>query len=317
VARILVTRRLPEGGLDPLLAAGHEVVTNDEDRPYSTAALAAAAREVDAIVCLLTDPIDAEVLTAGAEGGRLRVVANVAVGYDNIDVAAATDLGIVVTNTPGVLTETTADTAFLLILAARRLASEAEADLRGGGWTGWALDDHLSLDVHSSTLGLVGFGRIGRAVARRAEGFGMEVQHHTRTDTGLPGWTADLDDLVARVDILSLHVPLTASTRHLIDRDRLARMRPDATLVNTTRGPVVDEEALADALHAGHLHSAGLDVYEREPAVHPRLLTAPRAVLLPHVGSATVGTRTAMARLAATNAAAVLAGGEPPNPVSG
>ena len=317
MARVLVTRRLPEGGLDPLLAAGHEVVTNDEDRPYSPAALATAAREVDAIVCLLTDRIDAEVLTAGADGGRLRVVANVAVGYDNIDVAAATDLGIVVTNTPGVLTETTADTAFLLILAARRLASEAEADLRGGRWTGWALDDHLSLDVHGATLGLVGFGRIGRAVARRAEAFGMEVLHHTRTDTGLPGWTADLDDLVARVDILSLHVPLTASTQHLIDRDRLARMRPDATLVNTTRGPVVDEEALADALHAGRLHSAGLDVYEREPVVHPRLLTAPRAVLLPHVGSATIGTRTAMARLAATNAAAVLAGGEPPNAVRG
>jgi glyoxylate reductase len=316
VARVLVTRRLPEGGLDPLLAAGHEVVTNDDDRPYAPAELAAAAREADAIVCLLTDRIDADVLAAGAEGGRLRVVANVAVGYDNIDVATATRLGIAVTNTPGVLTETTADTAFLLILAARRRASEAEADLRAGRWAGWGFEDHLSVDVHGATLGLVGYGRIGRAVARRAGGFGMTVLHHTRTETGDPGWTADLDALLAASDIVSLHVPLTDATRHLIDRDRLARLRPTATLVNTTRGPVVDEEALADALIAGRLYSAGLDVYEREPTVHPSLLEAPRTVLLPHIGSATVGTRTAMARLAAQGAAAVLAGDRPPNLVT-
>jgi len=316
VARVIVTRRLPEDGLDPLLAAGHEVITNDEDRTFDAKALAAAARGADAIVCLLTDRIDATVLEAGAAGGRLRVVANVAVGYDNVDVATASRLGIAVTNTPGVLTETTADTTWLLILAARRLASDAEADLRAGRWAGWGFEDHLSLDVHGARLGLVGYGRIGRAVARRAAAFGMEVVHHTRHDTGEPGWTADLDDLVATCDVISLHVPLTDATHHLFDRERLARLRDSATLVNTTRGPVVDEEALADALHVGRLFSAGLDVYEREPAVHPRLLGAPRTVLLPHIGSATVGTRTAMARLAATNAAAVLAGERPPDLVT-
>lgn len=316
MARVVVTRRLPAGGLDPLLDAGHEVITNDEDRVFDPAALAKAARDADAILCLLTDRIDAPVLEAGAAGGRLRVVANVAVGYDNVDVATAARLGIAVTNTPGVLTETTADTTWLLILAARRLATDAEADLRGGRWRGWGFEDHLSLDVHGTRLGLVGYGRIGRAVARRAVAFGMEIVHHTRHDTGEPGWTADLDELLATSDVVSLHVPLTDATRHLIDRDRIARLRDSATLVNTTRGPVVDEEALADALHAGRLFSAGLDVFEREPVVHPRLLSAPRAMLLPHIGSATIGTRTAMARLAATNAAAVLAGERPPDLVT-
>lgn len=316
MARVVVTRRLPAGSLDPLVDAGHEVVTNDDDRVFTTEDLLEAASTADAIVCLLTDRIDVAVLEAGAAGGRLRVVANAAVGYDNIDVEAATRLGIAVTNTPGVLTETTADTTWLLILAARRLATDAEADLRAGRWTGWGFEDHLSLDVHGATLGLVGYGRIGRAVARRAAGFGMTVLHHTRTDTGEPGWTADLDALLTASDIVSLHVPLTDATRHLIDRERLARLKPAATLVNTTRGPVVDEEALADALHAGRLYSAGLDVYEREPIVHPRLLDAPRTVLLPHIGSATVGTRTAMARLAARGAAAVLSGDRPPNLVT-
>jgi glyoxylate reductase len=316
VARVVVTRRLPAGGLDPLLEAGHEVVTNDEDRVFDPAALATAARDADAILCLLTDRIDTPVLEAGASGGRLRVVANVAVGYDNVDVATAARLGIAVTNTPGVLTETTADTTWLLILAARRLATDAEADLRAGRWTGWGFEDHLSLDVHGTRLGLVGYGRIGRAVARRAAAFGMEIVHHTRHDTAAPGWTADLDELLGTSDVVSLHVPLTEATRHLIDRDRIARLRDSATLVNTTRGPVVDEEALADALHAGRLFSAGLDVFEREPVVHPRLLSAPQAVLLPHIGSATIGTRTAMARLAATNAAAALAGERPPDLVT-
>ncbi|MFM7061523.1 MAG: 2-hydroxyacid dehydrogenase [Actinomycetes bacterium] len=316
MGRVVITRRLPAGGLTPLLDAGHEVVTNDDDRVFGTTDLVEAARTSDAIVCLLTDRIDAEVLEAGAAGGRLRVVANAAVGYDNIDVTTAARLGIVVTNTPDVLTETTADTTWLLILAARRLATGAEADLRAGRWAGWGFEDHLALDVHGARLGLVGYGRIGRAVARRAVAFGMDVVHHTRHDTGAPGWTADLDALLATADVVSLHVPLTDTTRHLIDRDRLARLKGSATLVNTTRGPVVDEAALAEALHAGRLFSAGLDVYEHEPIVHPDLLTAPRTVLLPHIGSATVGTRTAMAHLAATNAAAVLAGGPPPNRVT-
>ena len=311
MARLLVTRRLPDGGLDPLVAAGHELVQRPGDEPYAPAELTDLAGEVDGIVCILTDRIDADVLRAGAP--RLKVVANVAVGYDNIDVATATELGIAVCNTPGVLDETTADLAFLLILAASRRATDAEADLRSGRWTGFHIGDFLGVDVHGATLGVVGYGRIGRAVARRAAGFGMEVLHHSRTDTGITGWVGDLDDLLRRVDIVSLHVPLHDATRGLIDARRLALMKPSAVLVNTARGPVVDEEALAVALEDGTIFAAGIDVYEREPAVHPRLLAAPHAVLLPHIGSATEATRRRMAQLASEGAVAVLAGERPPN----
>jgi len=312
VARVLITRRLPDGGIDPLVAAGHDVIVgHDDDRPLSPDELHEAVRSVDAVVCLLTDRIDADVIRAGSP--RLKVVANVAVGYDNVDVAAANDAGVAVCNTPGVLDETTADLAFLLILAASRLASVAEADLRSGHWTGWGINQYLGRDVHGATLGLVGSGRIGSAVARRAAGFDMLVLHHTRTDTGLPGWRADLDQMLGESDVVSLHVPLSDATRHLIDARRLARLRPTAVLVNTSRGPIVDEEALAVALEDGRLFAAGLDVFEREPAVHPRLLAAPRTVLLPHIGSASVTTRTRMARLACEGAVAVLAGEQPAN----
>jgi glyoxylate reductase len=284
------------------------------DDPYTTEELAALATDVDAIVCILTDRIDADVLRAGSP--RLRVVANVAVGYDNIDVATANELGIAVCNTPGVLDETTADLAFLLILAAARRASDAARDLRGGRWTGFHINDFLGVDVHNATLGIVGFGRIGQAVARRATGFGMEVLHHTRTDTGMSGWMPDLDDLLRRSDIVSLHVPLQDGTRGMIDARRLALMKRTAILVNTARGPVVDEEALAIALEEGTIFGAGIDVYEREPEVHPRLLAAPHAVLLPHIGSATEATRRRMAQLASEGAVAVLAGERPPNLVT-
>jgi glyoxylate reductase len=315
LARVLVARRLPPGGLDPLTEAGHELVEPDGKRGFTHDELVAVAPDVDAIVCLLTDKVDAAVLSAGAP--RLRVVANVAVGYDNIDLQAAADHGIAVCNTPGVLDETTADLAFLLVLAAARRAWEAESDLRGGRWPGWDIDQYLGRDVHGAVLGVVGFGRIGQAVARRAAGFGMEVLHHTRRDTGMVGWRADLDALLAESDIVTLHVPLTDETRHLVDARRLRLMKRDAVLVNTSRGPVVDEEALATALEDGTIFAAGLDVYEREPEVHPRLLAAPRTVLLPHIGSASVATRTRMARVAAANVIAVLAGESPPNPVTG
>jgi glyoxylate reductase len=312
VARVLVTRRLPDGGIDPLVAAGHDlVVGHDDDRPLSPDELRDAVRDVDAVVCLLTDRIDESVVRAGSP--RLKVVANVAVGYDNIDVAAASAAGVAVCNTPGVLDETTADLAFLLILAASRLASEAEDDLRAGRWLGWGINQYLGRDVHGATLGLVGNGRIGSAVARRAAGFDMLVLHHTRTDTGLPGWRADLDQMLAESDVVSLHVPLSDATRHLIDRRRLGLLAPTAVLVNTSRGPIVDEEALAEALEGGRLFAAGLDVFEREPEVHPRLLAAPRTVLVPHIGSASVATRTRMARLACEGAVAVLRGEQPPN----
>lgn len=314
MARVLVTRRLPDGGTDPLVAAGHEVVGRADDTPFSPEELRAAVRDVDAVVCLLTDRIDETVLDAGA--GRLRVVANVAVGYDNVDVAAARARGVTVCNTPGVLDETTADLAFLLMLAAARLAHDAEADLREGRWHGWGINQYLGRDIHGATLGLVGFGRIGRAVARRATGFGMSVLHHTRRDTGEPGWVDDLHRLLGEADVVSLHVPLTEATRGLIGPAELAAMKPTAILVNTARGPVVDEAALAAALHEGRLFAAGIDVFEQEPLVHPDLLTAPRTVLLPHVGSASVATRTRMARLACSGAVAVLAGETPPNVVA-
>jgi glyoxylate reductase len=315
MARVLVTRALPEGGLDPLVAAGHEIVPPDpDDTPLSPAELVAAAATVDGIVSTLSDGIDRAVLEAGA--GRLRVVADVAVGYDNIDVAAATELGIAVCNTPGVLDDTTADLAFLLILGAARRASDAEADLRQGRWQGFRLGRFLGQDVHGRTLGVVGFGRIGQAVARRATGFGMEVLHHTRRDTGLAGWTADLDDLLRAADVVTLHVPLTPDTTRLIDARRLALMKPTAVLVNTARGPVVDEEALAVALENGTIFGAGIDVYEHEPEVHPRLLAAPHAMLLPHIGSASEATRRRMAQLACEGVVGVLAGRRPPNLVS-
>lgn len=316
MALVLVTRHLPEGGLDPLVAAGHEVVQREHDVAFSTEELVAAAPDHDAIVCLLTDRIGADVLAAGA-AGRLKVVANAAVGYDNIDVAAASRLGIAVCNTPGVLDQTTADLAFLLILTASRLTSGAEADLRAGRWTGWGITDHLGRDVHGAVLGLVGYGRIAREVARRAEGFGMEVLHHTRSPTGFPGYVADLDGLLSTADIVSLHVPLTASTRHLIGARELGVMKDTAVLVNTARGSVVDEDALVDALEAGTIFAGGLDVYEGEPAVNPRLLGAPRVTLLPHVGSATTQTRSRMARLACQGVCDVLAGRTPPNLVTG
>lgn len=315
MARVFVTRQLPEGSLEPLLEAGIQVVQRDEDVALTSEELTAAAADHEGLLCLLTDPIDAAVLEAGA-GGRLRVVGNAAVGYDNVDVTRARDLGIAVCNTPGVLDQTTADLAFLLILAASRLASDAERDLRAGRWGGWGFMDHLGRDVHGAMLGLVGYGRIARQVARRAEGFGMEVLHHTRTKTAFPGYVPTLDALLSSVDIVSLHVPLTPATRHLIGRDELARMRRHSVLVNTSRGPVVDEEALADALEQGTIFAAGLDVYDGEPAINRRLLAAPRTVLLPHIGSATTATRTRMAQLAAEGIRDVLTGTTPPNLVT-
>jgi len=312
VSRVLVTRPLTDGGTDPLVEAGHEIVAPDD--PLTADELARLAPEFDGIVCHLTDRMDATVLESG-RAGKLRVVANAAVGYDNIDVDTATRLGITVCNTPGVLDDTTADLAFLLILAATRLASDAERDLREGRWTGWGFGTHLARDVHGATLGLVGFGRIAQAVAQRAAGFDMEVIHTTRHDTGLSGWIPTLHELLGRSDIVSLHVPLTESTSHLIGAAELTLMKPTAVLVNTARGPVVDEDALVDALEAGTLFAAGLDVFDGEPAVNPRLLTAPRATLLPHIGSATIATRTRMARLACQGVADILAGRTPPNVV--
>jgi glyoxylate reductase len=304
---------LPPGGLDPLAHAGHDIVQRPDDVPLTHDELAREASGADAIISVLTDRIDREVI-AGAP--KLRVVANVAVGYDNIDLQAAQAAGVAVCNTPGVLDETTADLAFALILAASRLLGQAEGDLRAGRWTGWGVDQYLGQDVHGATLGVVGYGRIGRAVARRGEGFGMRVLHHSRRPSGQPGYVAELDTLLRQSDVVSLHLPLDDGTRRLLDSRRLALMKSTAVLVNTSRGPVVDEEALAVALEEGRIFAAGLDVFEREPEVHPRLLAAPRTVLTPHIGSASTATRTRMARMAAESVHAVLAGQVPPNLVA-
>ena len=232
-------------------------------------------------------------------------------GVDNVDLAAASERGVPVGNTPGVLTEATADLAWALMLSAARRLPEAERAMRGGGWS-WEPDFLLGEELSGATLGIVGMGRIGSAVARRAEGFGMEVIHTSRGG----GRGVLLDELLERSDFVSLHVPLTAETRGLIGAAELGRMKPTAVLVNTARGPIVDEAALATALEDGTIFAAGIDVYEREPEVHPRLLAAPRTVLLPHLGSASEATRRRMARLACEGAVAILAGERPPNLVT-
>ncbi|HXZ82575.1 MAG TPA: D-glycerate dehydrogenase [Acidimicrobiales bacterium] len=302
MATVLVTRHLPNGALDPL--ADHVVRIRNDDVPYGHSELVEAVADVDAVVCVLTDRIDAEVLSAAS---RLRVIGNIAVGIDNIDTTAARAAGVQVINTPGVLDETTADLAFALILAASRGTSGAERDLRAGSWRGWSLLDHVGRDVYGATLGLVGYGRIAHAVARRAVGFDMTVLHWSRRSTGEPGYVRDLDDLLVRSDIVSLHVPLTESTRHLIGARELDLLGPKSVIVNTARGAVIDEAALAVALEGGRIFAAGLDVYSDEPRVAPALLHAPRTVLLPHMGSASLATRRRMALVATSGVAAALA----------
>jgi len=276
--------------------------------------------DADALLCLLTDRVDAALLERAP---RLRVVANAVVGYEHVDLRACAARGIVVTNTPDVLTEATADLTWALILATVRRLPQAERSLRAGEFHGWGFWDYLGGDLAGATLGIFGMGRIGRAVARRAAAFGMRVVHHSRTplapeeEAALGAEPVSFDELLARSDVLTLHAPLTAETRHALGREALGRMRPGAYLVNTARGALVDEAALVDALRDGPLAGAGLDVYEREPEITPGLLDLPNVVLLPHVGSATRGTRTRMAMLAARNAHAVLSGRPPLTPVPG
>jgi glyoxylate reductase len=266
----------------------------------------------DALVSLLTDAVDRSVIDAAP---ALKAIANVAVGYNNIDVPYARARGIVVTNTPDVLTESVADFTWAMILAITRRLSEGERLVRRGEWKGWALDLLLGMELRGKQLGLVGLGRIGRAVAARAGAFGMRVAYTSRTETAGVGEAMQLDRLLLTSDVISLHVPLTPETTHLIDKRALTRMKRSAYLINTARGPVVDEAALAWALHHHLLAGAALDVYEHEPAIHPELLSLENVLLVPHLGSGTTETRTAMADLAADNVLAVLGGKAPLTPV--
>ena len=318
-ARIVVTRRIPEPAIELLQEAG-DVWVSPHDRPLATDELHAAVAGADGVVTLLHDRVDDAFLDAAGSG--LRIVANAAVGYDNVDVPACARRGVVVSNTPGVLTEATADIAFALILMATRRLGEGERLIRSGTPWSWSMFFMLGSGIQGKTLGIVGLGKIGLATARRARAFGMEIAYAGRrrapadVETELAARFLPLDELLAQADVVSLHCPLSAETRHLIDAEALGRMKPSAFLVNTTRGPVVDEAALADALRSGTIAGAGLDVFEREPEVHEALLDLENVVLIPHLGSATVETRTAMGVLAARNVVAVLGGGEAVTPVA-
>ncbi|MFO0956113.1 MAG: D-glycerate dehydrogenase [Isosphaeraceae bacterium] len=314
--RVLITRPIPNPGTPMVREFATEVIANEEDRSLSPMELREAVRGCDAVVCLLTDTIDAAVLEAA---DRCRIVANVAVGYNNIDVAEATRRGIWVTNTPGVLTEATADLAWTLILGVARRVAEGDRTMRAGAFPGWSMFYMLGGDVSGRTLGLIGPGRIAAAVARRAVGFGMTLLYHGIEASpeleALGGRAVSFEELLKSSDFVTLHVPLAEDTRHLIDADALRLMKPTAYLINTSRGPVVDERALVEALKAGTIAGAGLDVYEDEPRMADGLAECPNTLLLPHLGSATHATRASMARVAAENVRAVLEGERPPNPV--
>jgi glyoxylate reductase len=283
-----------------ILAGEFDVVEHPTEVQRSENEVITLLSEADAAITLLSDPLTRRVLAANP---NLRIVANYAVGYNNIDIEAARELGIVVTNTPGVLTEATADLTMALILAVMRRLVEGDAEVRRTGRCVWEPLHLLGTSLQGKRLGIVGMGRIGSAVAQRAAAFGMEVSGVRR---GQP-----IDELLATSDVISIHTPLSRETHHLIDAAALARMKPGAFLVNTARGPIIDEEALCDALERGHLGGAALDVFEHEPIVNPRLLALPNVVIPPHIGSATHETRSAMARIAATDVRRFLQGVAP------
>lgn len=312
--RVFVTRVIPDQGL-ALLREHCDVEVWPHDRAPTREELIEHSRDKDALVCLLTENVDADVLSAAP---RLKIVANVAVGFDNLDVAAGTAAGVVMTNTPGVLDETTADLAFALLMASARRLAEGDRLTRTGTWGGWGIMQLLGQDVHHATLGIVGFGRIGRGLARRAAGFAMTVLYAdamaatAEVERELGVRRVSMDELLASSDFVSLHVPLMKETHHLINAVALSKMKKTAHLINTSRGPVVEEAALAAALRDGVIAGAGLDVYEFEPKVSPELMALPNVVLLPHIGSASHATRGKMAEIAARNVIAFFAGESPP-----
>jgi glyoxylate reductase len=312
---VLVTRRLPQPAMDRITERCDVTLHEGEFAMPRDELLKAVGGKVGAVT-LLTDKVDDEFLDAA--GPQLVIVANYAVGFDNIDVAACTRRGVMTSNTPEVLTETTADTAWALMMSAARRVPEGDRFLRSRTPWVWGPMMMLGQDLHHKTLGVVGFGRIGQAVARRGKGFGMRVIYHDvyrpsqEVEQELGAEFRELEDLLAEADFISLHVNLTPETRHMMNAERLAKMKPTAVLVNTSRGPVIDEAALAQALREGVIFGAGLDVFEKEPEVHPDLLKLENAVVIPHLGSATVDTRIAMGMLAAENLIAALEGRRPP-----
>ncbi len=316
--RIFLTRELPPESMKRLQQAS-DLQFNAEDRVLEKQEIIDGARDADGLLCLLTDTIDAEVMDALPQ---LKVIANFAVGFNNIDVDAATQRSIPVTNTPGVLTDSTADMALALMLASGRRVVEGDRMVRSQSWKGWGPLQLLGLDISGATLGIVGMGRIGQAVARRAAGFDMRVIYWSRSkldaavEQECNATYASLDDVLAESDFLSLHVALTNETTHLIGREELARLKPTARIINTARGPVIDEKALVDWLKANPHGGAGLDVYEREPQLEPELDSLENAVVAPHLGSATIGTRTKMGNMAVANCLAACRGERPPNLVN-
>lgn len=301
------------------LATETNLAFNHEPRALTKAEIIAGVHPCDALLATIADTIDADII---ASATRLRVIANFGVGYNNIDLAAATSRRILVTNTPGVLTEATADIAFGLLIAAARRFSEGERCVRSRRWTGWEPLQLIGQDLYGATLGVIGFGRIGQAVARRAHGFGMKVIYWNRSrlpaniEQQLGVEYRDRDVLLTEADFITLHVAYLPETHHLVDEAAFGRMKPTAILINTSRGAVVDEQALIRALREGTIAAAGLDVYEHEPQITPELFDLPNCVLLPHLGSATIGTRTRMGMLAIESLLAACAGRRPPNCVN-
>ena len=317
---VFVTRRWPSAS-EEAMDAEFDVTRNKDDDQLPAEALSAAMRTHDALAVTVTDPMDGATIEAGA-GGRCRVVANFGVGVNHIDHAAAARHGLLVTNTPGVLTDATADIAVTLMLMAARRAGEGERELRQGGWTGWRPTHLMGRQLTGRTLGIIGMGRIGQATARRAAlGFGMDIVFYNRSVVADCGpFSAEqmptVEAVCAASDIVSLHCPGGEETRHILGREALAAMGPHGILINTARGDVVDEAALADALENGDIGGAGLDVFQNEPDINPRLLAAPNTVLLPHLGSATVETRNAMGMMVCENLKAFFSEEAVPNPVN-
>jgi gluconate 2-dehydrogenase len=313
--RVLVTREVFDETL-AFLAQHCEVESNQEDRAFEPEALARRLEDKDGVMCALTDRIDAKLL-AGCP--KLKAVANIAVGYNNIDLPACTARGVMATNTPGVLDDSTADLAWALILGTARRLTELERRVRAGEWTGWRLKQWLGIDVHHATLGIFGMGRIGQAIARRAAGFEMKVLYHNRKrvasdiELRLSATHVTKDELLRQSDFVVLQVPYSPETHHMIGARELKLMKPTAILINSTRGGVVDDAALIAALKSGVIRAAGLDVFENEPRLNPEFLRLDNVVLMPHIGSSTEATRRAMAMTAARNLFAALTGGKPPN----